>query len=100
LNIFGGKAPDWTKIGRIGLHAFKSKCLKKFVICETESPRYLDQTFLPMVPPSKNLTLGSYDGTCAMIRFQMKNKKATDLELVEISCADSIASYLCEAAVP
>jgi hypothetical protein len=44
------------------------------------------------------MTLGPYHGTCAMITYQMKNKTATNLELVEISCADSIAPYLCEAA--
>jgi hypothetical protein len=88
-------ATEWQKFGKIGIHAFKSQCLKKFKICETDPPRILDSTFLPIVE-NKTASLGTYDGTCAMITYQLKDKVFSDIKLVEIPCAESIAAYFCE----
>lgn len=83
-------------MGKIGIHAFKSQCLKKFKICEVDKPRELDSSFLPIVE-NKNISLGIHNGTCAMITYKAKDKVISNLQLVEISCTDSTAPYMCEA---
>jgi hypothetical protein len=83
-------------MGKIGLHAFKSKCLDKFKICEIRIPRTLDSSFLP-IRENKSIPLGIHNGTCAMITYKSQGKNISDLALEEISCYESIAPYMCEA---
>jgi hypothetical protein len=66
------------------------------MLCDLQFPRLLDPNFLPIVPAPANVNLGSYNGTCAMIKFEYKNKIVTDLALVEISCAEKLVAYFCE----
>jgi hypothetical protein len=91
--------PNWHRFGRIGLHAFKSRCLNKFKICDLAFPRDLGKEFLKLlVPAPKDVDLGPYDGTCLMMTYNITaNNNVMDLALREVSCVGKNAAYICEA---
>jgi hypothetical protein len=91
--------PNWHRFGRIGLHAFKSRCLNKFKFCDLAFPRDLEEEFLKLlVPAPKDVDLGPYDGTCLMITYNLTaDIKVMDLALREVSCVGKYSAYICEA---
>jgi hypothetical protein len=90
-------AKTWQKEGKIGLHAFKSRCLNKFKICDLSFPRDLGEEFLKLIVPApKDVALGPFNGTCLMMTYSWVNDDVTDLVLREVSCVGKNAPYLCE----
>lgn len=90
-------AQTWQAHGKLGIHAFKRPCRKKFMLCDLESPRVLEPSEeLPFVPVNGSIKLEPYGGTCGMLRFQYKNKTVTGLELAEMSCASQLVPHICE----
>lgn len=90
-------APQWQKMGKIGVNAFKSTCMNKFKLCDLQNPRDLKEEFVQlMVPAPKDLYMGPYNGTCVIIQYKYADKNVTDLAFREVSCAEKKAPYFCE----
>lgn len=90
-------AQTWQSNGKIGLHAFKSKCLNKFKLCDLAFPRFLEEEFAKLIQPApKDVKLGPYNGTCLIVLFKYADKNVTSLELREVTCVDKQVPFICE----
>jgi hypothetical protein len=86
-------APEFHKVGKLRLQAYKDACTKEFTMCNLQLPRKFGQNFLSLSQNTKlikNLT-----STCAVISFEVVKNKVTKLELLETNCEDKFPS-LCE----
>jgi hypothetical protein len=91
-------ASSLLKLGKLGLHAFKSRCRNRFKLCDLAFPRYLEEEFLKLIVPApKDVDLGPYDGTCLIVTFKYADNNVTDLVLREVTCVGKQVSYICEA---
>lgn len=67
------------------------------MLCDLQFPKKLGDDFLRlMVPAAKDVNLGLYNGTCAIIMYKYDKNVVKNLTLREISCVDQVTSFICE----